>query len=405
MLIDRYFLLYKYILIINKAEIMDYQRILLQLKNKTYAFAGFAVSFFGVVVIGIIGLLVLLIISISFGWTYLSGIIFTLSAILLAGFCFVINAIMSVFGKGRSMLLGAMSLYLNLMSTLAFSVPDFFSGLGMQKWFSMSTIFFVFATGGGVALISFEKLSKIVSLIIVALNTLVFIPNNSFVRGLVGVVSAVGNVFSGKLNDIDQSLTPTSELIRQRYMDDYNKRKHELITQSDKGLITAEEYARQLSLLEDKYNDQIHSKAEFNQQQETTEKPLSFSSSSQIPKPKNEEILSNQLWDSFGIKVEDLDENSRKQYNIPMTVESGAIVVAAQSKFLRPGDVLYGVFLGNYQIAKGPIKGKRHLLQLLSPALPWVPVNSGIEGQCFVINFYSYDNKAPMTLSYCYRSL
>lgn len=201
-------------------------------------------------------------ISINFGWSYLSGFIFMFSAVMLAGFCFILNVVSSVFGKGRSVLFGALSLYLNLMSTLAFNAPDFFSGLGLQKWFSMSMIFFIFTTGSGVALVSFERFSKIVSLLIIVLNISVIIPNNSLVRGMVGVINGIGNLFSRKINDLDQNLTPTPELIRQRYVNDYNKKKHELIDKSEKGLITAEEYEQQLIVLDNKYKLLIQPKEE-----------------------------------------------------------------------------------------------------------------------------------------------
>lgn len=268
---------------------MDFKEILLHLKNKTYNVAGLAISFFALSLLCIIGLFVLLLISISLGWSYLSGFIFMVAAIILAGFCFILNTITNVFGKGRSVLFGALSLYLNLMSTLAFSAPEFFSGLGMQKWLSLSTMFFVFTAGGGIALVGFERFSKIISVIIIILNASVFVPNNSFVRGLIGVSSSMGNLLSRKLSDLDQNLAPSDELIRQRYLDEFNRRKHELNGQFEIGTITAEEYERKMHLLEEKYRDKISVEEDDSNQREANATTVSVSSTSQVFAPTTDD--------------------------------------------------------------------------------------------------------------------
>ncbi|NTW72690.1 MAG: hypothetical protein HGA49_10690 [Eubacteriaceae bacterium] len=281
---------------------MDFKETLLRLKSKSYSFAGFAISFFSLSLLCIIGLFVLLLISISLGWSYLSGFIFMVAAVILSGFCFILNAITNVFGKGRSVLFGALSLYLNLMSTLAFSAPEFFSGLGMQKWLSLSTMFFVFTAGGGIALVGFERFSKIISVIIIILNVSVFVPNNSFVRGLIGVSNSMGNLLSRKLNDLDQNLAPSDELIRQRYLDEFNRRKHELNGQFEIGTITAEEYERKMHLLEEKYIDKISVEENEHNEREANTPPVSVSSASQVFAPTTDEaseIVDNSVLTGF----------------------------------------------------------------------------------------------------------
>lgn len=154
---------------------MDNRDLQSRIKEIISHVASSSASLFQYFLIGSLVTFLLLIIAIQFGWSTIAGLIFGVAAIAATLFCALLNTIRSTFGKGRSVFLGIIVLYLNLMSALAFSAPDFFSGLSLDKWMALSMIFFAATSGGSLALVSYERASRIVSILIIIVNAMVFV--------------------------------------------------------------------------------------------------------------------------------------------------------------------------------------------------------------------------------------
>ncbi|RXK81596.1 hypothetical protein EST62_11615 [Chlorobaculum sp. 24CR] len=146
-----------------------------RMKEKISHAASSGASLFYFFLLGIAVTFLLLIIAIQFGWSTIAGLIFGVAAIGATLFCALLNTVRSTFGKGRSIFLGIIVLYLNLMSALAFSAPDFFSGLSLNKWLALSMIFFAATSGGSLALVSYERAARVVSIVVILVNAMVFV--------------------------------------------------------------------------------------------------------------------------------------------------------------------------------------------------------------------------------------
>jgi hypothetical protein len=223
--------------------------------NTTYK----AASLFTTILLAAAAIFVLLMLSIHFGWSSLAGLIFTLTGLATSALCFFANTIKAMFGKGRAVGLGIVSLYLSLMSTLTFAAPDFFAGLGINGWIALTTIFFTATMGGSVALISFEKASKAVSILIICFIGFGLISGHIFARGVQYIASNAASALGRSVYSVGAKLEDSEGDIRTKYQAEYQAKKAALEKEWESGKIAASVYEEKRRALDKEYERAFYS--------------------------------------------------------------------------------------------------------------------------------------------------
>lgn len=195
----------------------------------------------------------LLLLSIHFGWSMVASFIFMIAGLATSTVCFFADAIKGLFGKGRAVGLGVISLYLSLMSTLAYAAPDFFSGLGINGWMGLTTIFFAATTGGSVALISFEKASKVVAVLVILFTGFGLISEHVFARGMQYLASNAAGALGRKAYSMGYELEDSEGDIKVKYRAEYQVKKAALEKEWESGKITAKVYEEKRKTLDNEY--------------------------------------------------------------------------------------------------------------------------------------------------------
>lgn len=221
---------------------MDVKQILERLQSRSFSLAGVTVSFFSALLITVAGLVVLLFLSMYLGWSGLAAVIFALAGACAGLLCFFFDSVKAVFGKGKTVSLGILTLYLHLMAILGFAAPDFFSELGVGRWIALTIVFFAMTWGGSYALVSYEKSSKIVAILIVGVTLFSFIPGNSLVRGIEYLGQNVLYTFDIIVYDAASQLNDPEGAIRQKYLDEYQEKVGELEKEWKRKEISAAQY-------------------------------------------------------------------------------------------------------------------------------------------------------------------
>ena len=236
---------------------MDIKPKLERLQSRSFSLGGVSISFFSLVLISVAVLVALLLLSIHFGWSGLAALIFAIAGAGAALLCFFFDAVKAAFGKGRTVWLGVLALYLHLMAILGFAAPDFFADLGLSRWMALTILFFAVTLGGSYALVSFEKASKIVSLLIIAVTLFSFVPGNSLVRGIKYLGQNVLKKLDHAVYEAASRLEDPEGAIRQKYLDEYHEKVGELERQWKRKELSASEYDRRRRQIDSTYQPYI----------------------------------------------------------------------------------------------------------------------------------------------------
>ncbi len=232
---------------------MTTQESLERLKAKSVRIGGIAVSIFTVVIIAVTVLVVLLVLSVSLGWSGLAALIFAIAGAAAGLLCFFFDAVKAAFGKGRTVSLGILVLYLHLMAILGFAAPDFFAELGLSRWMALTIVFFAITWSGSYALVSFDKASKIVSILIVLITLFSFIPGNSLVTGIQYLGQNVLRRLDQAFYDTAVKLDDSEGAIRQKYFDEYQRKVEKLERAWQKKEISASQYDQRRRAIDKEY--------------------------------------------------------------------------------------------------------------------------------------------------------
>ncbi len=240
---------------------MDVKQELERLRARSFSFAGVTLSFFSSLLLALSALAVLLVLSIHFGWSGIAALIFAVAGSAAALLCFFFDSVKAAFGKGRTVGLGVLTLYLHLMAILGFAAPDFMAGLGITRWVAMTIAFFAITWGGSYALVSFEKASKAVSVLIVIITVFSFIPGNSLVRGINYLGQNMLRKFDRLVYDTAAKLDDPESAIRQKYLDEYREKVEELEKAWKRKEISAVQYEKRRRAIDREYASYINNGA------------------------------------------------------------------------------------------------------------------------------------------------
>ncbi len=232
---------------------MTTQESLERLKAKSVRIGSIAVSFFTLVIIVVTVLVAFLVVSVSFGWSGLAALIFAIAGAAAGLLCFFFDAVKAAFGKGRTVSLGIVVLYLHLMAILGFAAPDFFAELGLSRWMALTIVFFAITWSGSYALVSFDKASKIVSILIVLITLFSFIPGNSLVTGIQYLGQNVLRRLDQAFYDTAVKLDDSEGAIRQKYFDEYQRKVEKLERAWQKKEISASQYDQRRRAIDKEY--------------------------------------------------------------------------------------------------------------------------------------------------------
>ena len=237
---------------------MDMKQVLERLQARSFSLAGVTFSFFSSLLIAVVGLVALLLLSIYFGWSGLAAVVFAIAGAVAALLCFFFDSVKAAFGRKRTVSLGILTLYLHLMAILGFAAPDFFSELGVSRWMALTIVFFVITWGGSYALLSFEKASKTVSIVIVVITIFSFIPGNSLVRGIKYLGQNALRKFDHAVYDAATRLDDPEGAIRQKYLDEYQEKVEELENAWKRKEVSAAQYEERRRAIDREYKPYIN---------------------------------------------------------------------------------------------------------------------------------------------------
>lgn len=235
---------------------MDIRELLTTLKTRSYRISGVAVSFFNLVSVILSAAFILLLLSIQFGWTFIAAILFLLAGMVVSFMGFAVNAVRSVFGTGKSIMFGAVVLYLHLMSSIAFGAPELFADLGIRKWFALTFIYFIFTTGGS-ALLNFQKVSQFISVLIILFTLNVFFVDNQFVRKISIIGNGIAENIESVTDRVMMKINNPEVVVKRYYEKEYAKALNDLTERLKRHEITPEVYQKSVDDLKESYRDKI----------------------------------------------------------------------------------------------------------------------------------------------------